>query len=151
MRTLRLRSGLRTFTLAMALLATNAFAQAKRPATFDDVLSIKAVQAPQLSPDGRTVIYTVREWVDEQDKKESRTHIWRVNADGSAPARQITFGDKGESQPQFSPDGKFISFVAARGAADAKSQIYVMPVEGGEAWKLTDAKENVQSYSWAPD
>ena len=142
---------MKKFLVLLTLIATAASAQTRRPATFDDVLSIKAVQAAQLSPDGRTVIYTVREWVDEKDMKESRTHIWRVLTDGSSPARQITFGEKGESLPQFSPDGKFITFVSARGGADAKPQIHVMPIEGGEAWKLTDAKESVSSYSWAPD
>jgi Tol biopolymer transport system component len=142
---------MRTLVIALTLAATAASAQTKRAATFEDVLNIKAVQAPQLSPDGRTVIYTVRQWVDEQDKKEARTHIWRVPADGSSPARQITFGDKGDTLPQFSPDGKLISFVSARGGAEAKGQIYVMSLEGGEAWKLTDAKESVQSYIWAPD
>jgi dipeptidyl aminopeptidase/acylaminoacyl peptidase len=131
--------------------ASNVSAQSKRPATFDDVLNIKAVQGATVSPDGRQVIYTVRQWVAEADKMEARTHIWKVAADGSGAARQITFGDKGDSQPQFSPDGKFISFVSARGSAEAKSQIYLMSIDGGEAWKLTDAKENVSSYSWAPD
>ena len=112
---------------------------------------IKAIQGATISPDGRSVIYGVREWVSEQDKMESRTHVWKVATDGNSPARQITFGEKGESQAQFSPDGKFISFVAARGSAEAKSQIHVMSIEGGEAWKLTDAKENVSSYSWSPD
>jgi len=142
---------MRTLIIALTLVATAASAQTKRLATFDDVLGIKAIQGATISPDGRTVIYGVREWVDDQDKKESRTHIWRVSTDGNSPARQITFGDKGESQPQFSPDGKFISFVSARGAADAKAQIYVMPLEGGEAAKISDAKENVSAYSWAPD
>ena len=136
---------------ALVLSVSTASAQSKRPATFDDVLNIKAVQAATVSPDGRQVIYTVRQWVSEQDKMEARTHVWKVATDGSAPARQISFGEKGDSQPQFSPDGKFISFVSARGSADAKSQIYLMPIDGGEAWKLTDAKENVSSYSWAPD
>jgi Tol biopolymer transport system component len=77
--------------------------------------------------------------------------VWKVATDGSAPARQITFGDKGESQAQFSPDGKYISFVSARGAAGCKAQIYLMPIDGGESFKLTDAKESVSSYSWAPD
>ena len=142
---------MRHLVLALTLVATAVSAQTKRPATFDDVLNVKAIQAPQLSPDGRTVIYTVRQWVDEKDKKEARAHIWRVAADGTSPARQITFGDKGDSLPQFSPDGKFITFVSARGGEEAKPQIYVMPLEGGEAWKLTDAKESVSSYSWAPD
>src|SRR5436190_12162674 len=142
---------MRKFLVVLTLIATGAAAQTKRPATFDDVLGIKGIQAPQLSPDGRVVIYAVREWVDEKDTKESRSHLWRVATDGNSPARQITFGDKGESQPQFSPDGKFITFVSARGGADAKAQIHVMPIEGGEAWKLTDSKEGVNSYSWAPD
>ena len=62
----------------------------------------------------------MRQWVSEQDKMEARTHVWKVATDGSAPARQITFGEKGDSQPQFSPDGKFISFVSARGAPKPK-------------------------------
>lgn len=143
---------MRNFVIAVALLAAGSVsAQTRRPATFDDVLNIKAVQGATVSPDGKTAIYTVRQWVSEQDRMEARTHVWRVATDGSAPARQITFGERGDSQPQFSPDGKFISFVSSRGAADAKAQIYVMSIEGGESWKLTDAKESVSSYSWAPD
>jgi dipeptidyl aminopeptidase/acylaminoacyl peptidase len=136
---------------ALVLSVSTASAQSKRPASFDDVLNIKAVQGATISPDGRQVIYTVRQWVSEQDKMEARTHVWKVATDGSAPARQLSFGEKGDSQPQFSPDGRFISFVSARGNAEAKAQIYLMPIDGGEAWKLTDAKENVSSYSWAPD
>jgi dipeptidyl aminopeptidase/acylaminoacyl peptidase len=143
--------------------------QTQRPATFDDVLNLKAIQGATVSPDGSQVIYTVRQWVSEpidsnaaasgrdlaqglrQGRMESRTHVWRVATNGSSPARQITFGEKGDSQPQFSPDGKFVSFVSARGGAEAKSQIYLMPIDGGEAWQLTDAKENVSAYSWSPD
>ena len=142
-------------SLAIAVLAVSfavpSAAQTKRPAAFDDVLNIKAVQGATVSPDGKHAIYTVRKWVDEQDRKEARTHIWRVATDGNTPARQVTFGERGDSQPQFSPDGKFISFVSSRGSAEAKAQVYLMPIDGGEAWKLTDAKESVSSYSWAPD
>ena len=125
--------------------------QSKRPATFDDVLNIKAVQAATVSPDGSQVIYTVAQWEDDQDKKERRTRIWTVATSGNSPARQITFGERGDSQPQWSPDGKFVSFVSARGGAEAKSQIYLLPAEGGEAWKLTDSKENISAYAWSPD
>jgi dipeptidyl aminopeptidase/acylaminoacyl peptidase len=137
--------------LTLVLAASNAAAQSKRAATFDDVLNIKAIQGATVSPDGRHVVYGVRQWVSEQEKMESRTHIWKVATDGSSPARQISFGEKGDTQAQFSPDGKFISFVSARGAGEPKAQIYLMPIDGGEAWKLTDAKENVSAYSWAPD
>jgi len=147
----------KTLAVAVLILATAAAAssQNKRPAAFDDVLNIKAVQGATVSPDGRHAIYTVRKWVDEQDRKEARTHIWRVATDGSSPARQISFGERGDSNPQFSPDGKFISFLSARGSAEARPQIYLMPIDGGEAWKLTDAKEGVPvqgvNYAWSPD
>lgn len=127
-------------------------AQSKRAVTFDDVLAIKAVGGATLSPDGSQVLYTVRQWVAEKERMEARTHIWSVATNGSTPARQITSGEKGDSQPQWSPDGKFISFVSARGAGeDVKAQVYVMCADGGEAARLTDSKENVSSYSWSPD
>jgi dipeptidyl aminopeptidase/acylaminoacyl peptidase len=126
-------------------------APSKKPATFDDVLNVKAVQNATVSPDGTQVLYTVAQWEPEQDRMERRTRVWKVATSGTAPARQITFGERGDTQPQWSPDGKFISFVSSRGGAEAKSQIYVMHADGGEASKLTDSKENISSYSWSPD
>jgi Tol biopolymer transport system component len=137
-------------TLLTALPAT---AQ-KRPVTVDDVLGMKAVGAPMVSPDGTRVIYTVRQWESEKDRMEARTRIWMVPVAGGV-ARQITFGERGDTQPQWSPDGRYISFVSARGPAAGddppRGQIYLMRADGGEAWKLTDVKESVASYSWAPD
>ena len=144
----------KTLVAAVAALicVASPLAQAKRAVTFDDVLGVKAVGAVNISPDGSEVLYTVRQWVLEKDRMEARTHIWRVATSGSTPARQITFGDKGESVPQWSPDGRHISFLSARGAGDdAKPQLHLMRADGGEAWQLTDSKESVQNYSWAPD
>ena len=127
-------------------------AQGKRAVTFDDVLAIKAVGVATLSPDGSQVLYTVRQWVAEKARMEARTHIWSVATNGATPARQITAGEQGDTQPQWSPDGRFISFVSARGTGDdVKPQVYVMRADGGEAAKLTDSKESVSSYSWSPD
>ncbi|MDQ3583193.1 MAG: hypothetical protein M3495_17020, partial [Pseudomonadota bacterium] len=143
-------------------------AAAKRPVTIDDALHLKGVSGAQMAPDGSRVLFTVRgwEWPDdkvEPDKgtkaPEMRSHVWMVASSGSEPARQLTFGERGESSPAWSPDGKYISFVTARGAAQAgadgdggpKAQIWLMRVDGGEAWRLTDAKEGVASYEWAPD
>src|SRR5215203_2765194 len=131
----------KSLAVAVVVFTTSSLsAQSKRPATFDDVLNVKAVQGATVSSDGKQVVYGVREWMSEQDKMESRTHIWKVATDGNSPARQITFGDKGDTAAQFSPDGKFISFLSARGSAEAKTQVYLMPIDGGEAWRLTDAK-----------
>ena len=142
-------------------------AAAKRPVTIDDALHLKGVSGAQMSPDGSRVLFTVRgwEWPDnkvEPDKgskaPELRSHVWMVATSGSEAARQITFGERGESTPAWSPDGKYISFVTTRGGVQSsteadgpKAQIWVMRVDGGEAWRLTDAKEGVGSYEWAPD
>jgi dipeptidyl aminopeptidase/acylaminoacyl peptidase len=99
-------------------------------------------------------LYTVRQWDTERDRMEARARIWKVPVAGGS-ARQITFGERGDSQPQWSPDGRYISFVSARGTGtgeDApRAQIYVMRSDGGEASKLTDAKEGIASYAWSPD
>ena len=141
----------KVIVLTLVVLTPSLFAQTKRPATFDDVLNIKAVQNATVSPDGTQVLYTVAQWETEQDRMERRTRVWRVATNGSSPARQITFGERSDTQPQWSPDGKFISFVSSRGNAEAKAQVYLLPSDGGEAFKLTDAKENVSAYSWSPD
>jgi dipeptidyl aminopeptidase/acylaminoacyl peptidase len=86
---------------------------------------------------------------------ESRTRIWKVAASGATPARQLTFGQRGDTQPQWSPDGRYISFLSARGASadddPPRPQIYLMASDGGEAWRLSDAEEGVAAYAWAPD
>lgn len=129
-----------------------------RPVTVDDVLDLKAVAQARVSPDGTRVLYTVRGWEAASDKapddKEARTRIWMVPVAGGA-ARQVTFGAKGDSQPQWSPDGRYISFVSARGQGSGEDaprpQVYIMRADGGEARRLTDAKEGVSSYAWSPD
>ena len=143
------------FVVALVVAVSSVSAQSKRPAAFDDVLNIKAVQAATVSPDGSQVIYTVAQWESDQDRMERRTRVWKVATDGRSPARQITFGER-DAQPQWSPDGKYISFVSPRGGAEAKAQIYLMQADGGEAWKLTEAKEGIATgggvnYSWSPD
>lgn len=154
----------RLITLAILLVipgaATAQNGVEKRPVTFDDVMQMKNVGSPAVSPDASRVLYTVRQWERaserDKDRMESRTHVWKVPADGSEAAVQITFGERGESQPQWSPDGRFISFVSARGTGAGaddppRPQIHVMPTDGGEAWMLTSAKEGVTGYSWSPD
>ena len=135
-----------------ALLASGVAGAQTRPVTVDDVLGLRVVgNAPVISPDGGAVLFTVRSWVDAGGgKKEARTAIWRAPADGSVPARQITFGDRGENQPDWSPDGRFMSFVATRGK-DARAQVWVLRADGGEARAVTAAAENVQAYAWSPD
>lgn len=164
-----MRRRLAPWALLAIALAWTGLAAEPRPVTFDDIMSLRTVGSPQLSPDGRSVLYTVREWepatsdspeVEPEEKRkagrmEARTHIYRVPASGGGEARQLTFGERGESNPRWSPDGRFISFVAERGQQEGedgpRQQIFVMPADGGEAWQLTSAKEGVTAYTWAPN
>ena len=121
--------------ITLLLLATSAAVrtQTPRPMGIVDLLSIPRVSDPQLSPSGKDVLYTRA----DADWKSGRrvSHIWRASTDGGQPV-QLTSGTEGESGPRWSPDGKTIAFVAKRGDNEF-AQIYLLPVDGGEARQLT--------------
>src|SRR5258706_13811247 len=101
-------------------------ATAQKRMTIEDALAIKQINAPQFSPDGKRILYTVREW----DRKEDRylSHIYLVSIDGGQSIK-LTNGEKGEAAPQWSPDGARIAFIADR---DKGAQIWTIPADGGE-------------------
>ena len=158
---LALRAG--TLTLVATLSAPYALgAQAKRALDNDDLMRIRAVGAVAIAPAGGRVLYTVSGWEHPAargdtalgDRHERRSHVWMVSFAGG-PARQLTFGERGETQPSWSPDGATIAFVAARGSGtgdDApKPQLWVLPADGGEARQLTTQRDGVVAYAWSPD
>jgi dipeptidyl aminopeptidase/acylaminoacyl peptidase len=116
-----------------------------RRMTIEDALAIRQIGAPQFSPDGKNVAYTISEWDREENRRVS--HIWLVSADGG-PTTKLTTGEKGETSPQWSPDGSNMAFLADR---DKGTQVWVIPVDGGEADKLTSEENNIQSFQWSPD
>ena len=104
------------------LVSAAAYAQEKRAMGFVDTLEMPSLQDPQLSPDGRQILFVL----DRPDWKNNRRsgHIYRINADGTNQV-QLTFGERGESAPRWSPDGKSIAFTARRDA-DTNNQIYLL-------------------------
>ena len=128
----------------------------------DDVMRLKAVGGVALSPDGQRILYTISAWEHPNargdtalgDRHERRSHVFLVPAAGGAP-RQLTYGERGESQPSWSPDGRTIAFVTARGTANGEDgprpQLWLLPADGGEARQLTTARDGVVSYVWSPD
>jgi Tol biopolymer transport system component len=92
------------------------------------------------------------------DTKEDKNHsdLWMERWDG-AQNMQLTFGKEGASHPQFSPDGKYISFVSSRPGKAKGAQIWVMSRLGGEPQQFTEiatvagAAQEIQDYAWSPD
>src|SRR5690242_16447348 len=115
--------------------------------TPEKCLKLKNVSAVSVSPDGNKVLYSVREAVMTYDRSEYVNQIFLCNADGSNTI-QLTRGDKNSSNPNWSPDGKWISFTSSR---DGKNNLYILPVSGGESEKITDVKTGVGIYEWSRD
>ncbi|HEX4567520.1 MAG TPA: S9 family peptidase [Vicinamibacterales bacterium] len=134
--------------VAMAVLGSADLALAqKRPLNPDDVYNIKDVRDPQRSPDGKWVAYVVSRAIKDTDKNDS--DIWMASWDGTQEI-QLTSSSENESQPKWSPDNKYLSFISSRQGAKT-GQLWLMNRVGGEAVKVTDIKGGISEYAWAPD
>ncbi len=121
-------------------------AQSPRPMTLVDVAEVPRVLDPQLSPDGRFVVY----WLGKADWKANRQvyHLWRQDTSGGT-AVQLTSGQSGETTPRWAPDGHSLLFLA-RGEGDTATQIYLIAADGGRARPLTHHATSVAGPAWAP-
>lgn len=134
-----------------------------RPARPDDLYRLRVPYDPRLSPDGRTVAFTVRTMAPVRDAY--REAVWAAPVDGSGEARRLTLGARADRHPRFSPDGRTLAFLSDRRLyveeepgrpTDPKDredchQVHLLPVDGGEARRLTDLPRGVESFSWSPD
>jgi dipeptidyl aminopeptidase/acylaminoacyl peptidase len=119
----------------------------KRPMKIDDLFAFKRVSDPQISPDGKTVVYVVGE-VDLAANKTSSS-LWLAAADGKGEPRRLTnAAGKKDSHPRWSPDGKHILFESNR---SGEGQLWLIDVDGGEARKLTAISTEVSNPVWSKD
>jgi dipeptidyl aminopeptidase/acylaminoacyl peptidase len=144
----------RALALALSVcLTVAASAQDRRPPTIDDVVDLVQVSGAEISPDGKQIIYTKSELKKWSDNKRVSS-IWIANADGS-DQRQFLGSDKDRS-PAWSPDGRNVAFLSTRDQAEGNrdapgAQIWLLPIRGGEATKLSEHKAAVRSIRWAED
>lgn len=120
---------------------------AARPITPEDYFRFEFVGAPALSPDGTQVVFPVTKV--SQPLNRRITTLWLVPTAGSAAPRLLSSEAVSSSSPQWSPDGKTIAFLSARGEG-ARSQIYLLALDGGEPRRLTSLPNGVASFVWSP-
>ena len=151
---------------ALCLVSASAAAQSQRPMTFLDVQNMRQVSGQDLSPDGRSMLYalTIPDW--NQARRQSDIYLVSTER-GLESTRQLTFTkDRNETSPRWSRDGRFIAFLSDRDAATAASggrggtaagtggarnQLFVMRLDGGEARRVTEAREGVSNFTFSKD
>jgi len=152
---------MRRFTLVFILFIAAAFGQStasapaasqnRRPFTFEDMMALKRISGPAISPDGKWVLFAA---VDVDLKANKRTsHLWVVPLAGGE-SRQITSDPAGETGGHWSPDGKKLLFVSPRGGS---SQIWLANFDSasgtvtGEAREVTSISTGADGAIWSPD
>lgn len=126
--------------LVWVLALLPAAAQEPHPFSAHDLVTMDRVSGPRVSPDGEWVAFTVRETDLEADR--GRTDLWRVRADGSGLQR-LTTHEASDSSPRFSPDGGSLYFLSSRSGS---SQVWRLPLAGGEPVQVTDLPLDVGTY-----
>jgi dipeptidyl aminopeptidase/acylaminoacyl peptidase len=133
---------------ALLVLASSApAADKKRAMTVDDLFRFKRVSDPQISPDGKQVVYVVGTVDKEANKIPSS--LWLAATDGKGEPRQLTnAAGKKDRHPRWSPDGKRILFESNR---SGESQLWVIGLDGGEARQLTTISSGASDAVWSRD
>ena len=115
------------------------------PFGIDDMLAMERVSDPQVSPDGKAVLFNLR--VTDLAANKGRTDLWLVNIDGSG-LRQLTQHEAADVNGRWMGDGRSIAFLSSRSGS---MQVWQLPVDGGEATQLTDLALDVNTFAVFPD
>lgn len=133
---------IRNLTWLCLLLTTAAMAApASAPLTADDLVRLERVTDPQVAPDGRSVAFVIRE--TDMEANRGRTDIWLLDlTQKNATPRRLTQNDANDSSPRWAPDSRAIYFLSTR---SGQSQVWRLPLTGGEASRVTDYPLDVGS------
>src|SRR5687767_5467424 len=112
----------------------------------EDLFQIKLINDPQISPDGRRIVFSVK--IVDREKNRYFSHLWIIDLE-SDEVRQFTYGNTNDACPRWSPDGRRIAFLRAKGG---RTQIWFIDITGGEAREASKFPEGrLGPIAWSPD
>jgi dipeptidyl aminopeptidase/acylaminoacyl peptidase len=117
------------------------------PFGVEDMVDMQRISTAEMSPDGKSVVYALR--TTDLEANRGRTDLWVVGSKNGA-MRQLTSDPENETDPAWAPDGKSVYFLAARGKAQSM-QVWQIPIDGGEATRVTDLPVDVNAFLISPD
>jgi dipeptidyl aminopeptidase/acylaminoacyl peptidase len=135
-----------TLACLFAVGALAAAAGEKRPLALDDLFRFRRVADPQLSPDGKLVVYVVT--AVNLAENSTSSNLWLAPTEGGGEPRRLTTTPKKDKHPRWSPDGKQVLFESNR---SGDNQLWVIDVHGGEARQLTSIATEATNGIWSPD
>lgn len=110
-----------------------------------DEFQIQTPTDPQISPDGKKIVY-VRRFADPMTDRRY-ANLWIVNADGT-DHRALTTGNRNDVSPRWSPDGSRLAYLSD---ADGKQQIYIRWMDSGQTARITNLEQSPDAINWSPD
>ncbi len=135
--------------LVLIFIALASQAQIKKPIVASDLMKIVTTSQIQISPNGNKAVMVVnRKAVKNENEYYYTRNLYMLDLVGKSEPTQLTFGDKSDGQPQWSPDGNEIAFVRMDGE---KSQVWLLPLSGGEAHAITKSEYGANRPRWSPD
>ena len=143
---------MKTLLAIFVAMSCAAMAAGKRGLQPDDFFSVEVPADPQISPDETMVAFTISA-IDRKANRR-RSEIWLAPIDGSRQPWPITNAESSTS-PRWSPDGQSLAFLSARHDSQTgalqRTQIWILPMTGGEPRKITDFKNGLSAFQWSPD
>ena len=130
---------------ALLLLPLLLFAIEKRAFQVADLYALKNISDMRISPESGRLLFVLS--TTDLEKSTRNSDLWMMNLDGTG-LMQLTFSEKGDYQPRWSPDGRQIAFLSAR---EKGVQLWLLGADGGEARRLTDLEITPGDMEWLPD
>lgn len=142
----RLALPLASVLLLLALRVPTTAGEKPRAMKIDDLFRFKRVADPQISPDGKWIVYT--QGNVDLDGNKVVSHLWLVSTDKGAKPKQLTSAAKSDRHPRWSPDSKSILFESSRSGS---TQLWIIDAAGGDPKQVTSVSTGASLGTWSRD